>query len=210
MNDQAERDKVFAAVRHALAKDREGMALPDYDESLLVAETRLQAEGLWENFAVNCRAVNGHFMRSVAELGAFLQEYDYRRGFCDPTLQAEVGDPLEPLGIEVLTSFERERHNDYTFGITRATGAIAESGTVILNDFDTVDRLAALAPWVHVAVLRPEEIVRTIPEAIGNLGSAPNVVWVTGPSKTGDIEGILIEGVHGPGEQVCLCLGAGD
>ena len=35
-------------------------------------------------------------------------------------------------------------------------------------------------------------------------GDSPNIMWCTGPSKTADVEGILIEGVHGPGEQIAL------
>ena len=38
------------------------------------------------------------------------------------------------------------------------------------------------------------------------LGNDPNTIWVTGPSKTADVEGILIEGVHGPGAQIALLL----
>jgi L-lactate dehydrogenase complex protein LldG len=34
----------------------------------------------------------------------------------------------------------------------------------------------------------------------------PNIIWVTGPSKTADVEGILIQGVHGPGVQACLLV----
>jgi L-lactate dehydrogenase complex protein LldG len=77
---------------------------------------------------------------------------------------------------------------------------------LILDDDKTSDRLAALSPWVHVAVLYSEEIHRTIPEAIAALGDSPNIIWATGPSKTADVEGILIEGVHGPGEQIALLM----
>jgi len=66
--------------------------------------------------------------------------------------------------------------------------------------------LAALTPWVHVAVLDRTRIHRTIADALAALGDSPNVIWVTGPSKTADVEGILIEGVHGPGEQIALLL----
>ena len=45
-----------------------------------------------------------------------------------------------------------------------------------------------------------------LPEAVAALGGDPNVVWCTGPSKTADVEGILIEGVHGPGAQIALFL----
>lgn len=206
MSEESQREKIYASVRGALKGIQEKVALPDYDDAVCVSGIYLQKETLWENFCANFAAVSGRAMRSIDELAAFLREYDYGFGFCDPGLKEAVGEPLEKKGLEVAYAFERERHNEYTFGITRASGAIAESGTVVLNDFDTVDRLAALAPWVHVAVLEEDLMVRTIPEGIARFGDCPNIVWVTGPSKTGDIEGILIEGVHGPGEQVCLCL----
>ena len=106
----------------------------------------------------------------------------------------------------VETSYDRDRYDDYQFGITRATGAIAESGSLIIDDFKTSQRLAALSPWVHVGVLKKDEILRTIPDAITAFGDAPNIIWCTGPSKTADVEGILIEGVHGPGEQIALLV----
>ena len=43
-------------------------------------------------------------------------------------------------------------------------------------------------------------------DAIAALPEDPNGIWVTGPSKTADVEGILIQGVHGPGIQGCLLV----
>ena len=80
------------------------------------------------------------------------------------------------------------------------------TGTVIIDDQLTSRRLAALTPWVHVAVLQRQEIHRTIPDALAALGTNSNTIWCTGPSKTADVEGILIEGVHGPGEQIVLLV----
>jgi L-lactate dehydrogenase complex protein LldG len=45
-----------------------------------------------------------------------------------------------------------------------------------------------------------------MPDAIAAFGESPNIIWCTGPSKTADVEGILIEGVHGPGEQIALLV----
>ena len=201
-------ETVFEAIRSALGGLEEKTPLPDYDPAMLVAEGRLEGGSLQEVFGRNFRAVNGTPLSRTADLIALLEEGDFGFGYCDPTLGNSVGRHLEEAGLEVVYEFDRDRHNEYRFGITVATGAIAESGTVILNDFETSDRLAALSPWVHIAVLERAEkkIHRTLPEALAALGDCPNVVWATGPSKTADIEGILVEGVHGPGVQICLCI----
>ena len=161
----------------------------------------------WQAFSENFSAVSGRPMTGLGELVALLKEEGNEIGYCDPSLKKKVGAVLERDGLQVSYDFQREQVDEYSFGITRASGVIAESGTVILNDEDTVDRLAALAPWVHVAVIDQEPIFETIPEAIEKMGDSSNVIWVTGPSKTADIEGILIEGVHGPGIQICLKVG---
>ena len=150
--------------------------------------------------------MNGRAIDSLVLLMSWLRENDCSFGYCAPELYHSVGSAMEGEGFEISCEFDREKYEEYQFGITRATGAIAESGTVILTDRDTPDRLAALVPWIHIAVLRPEKLVQTIPDAIAQFGDHNNIIWATGPSKTADVEGILIEGVHGPGEQVCLLL----
>ena len=200
------RSQVFDRIRSSISQLQAKAMLPEYDVSLTHSATRLGGGDPLEIFQRNMRAVNGKPMSSVDELSAFLKQTGQTRGYCDPALMGSVGDALSSAGLTVETEYDRSRYDDYQFGITRATGAIAESGTLILDDLQTAHRLAALSPWVHVAVLRRSTIHRTISDALDHLGDSPNIVWATGPSKTADVEGILIEGVHGPGEQIALIM----
>ena len=200
------RDAIFAKIESANAALKTKAAYPDYDMKLVHSAPKLKGTDLWEIFARNFKYVNGRPMDSVEKLIGFLEANNQRHGYCDPALYDAIGSKLAAAGLTVETEYDRSRYEDYQFGITRATGAIAESGSVILDDDRTSHRLAALSPWVHVAVLERSEIHRTIPDAIAAFGDSPNIIWCTGPSKTADVEGILIEGVHGPGEQIALLL----
>ncbi len=208
-NATDDRAVIFSAIKAALAPlpASKRTPLPDYDLSVTVAQPRLTEADAWVDFERNLKAVNGRFLTSVPSLIAWLQEQKLTAGYCDPALRAEVGEPLAAAGLHVFYAYERARVDELLFGITSATGAVAETGSLILTDRDTPDRLAALAPWAHIAVVRRSQLKRTLAEAIADLPADPNVIFATGPSKTADVEGILIEGVHGPGEQVALLLG---
>lgn len=200
------KDAIFAKIRSATDGVKTKAAYPEYDMSLVHSAPKLEGSDLWDIFARNFSAVNGKPMTSIDQLIDFLKLTAQLRGYCDPALYDAVGSQLAAAGLTVETEYDRGRYDDYQFGITRATGAIAESGSVIIDDDRTSHRLAALSPWVHVAVLERAEIHRTIPDAIAAFGDSPNIIWCTGPSKTADVEGILIEGVHGPGEQIALLM----
>ena len=200
------RESIFAKIESANSALKTKAAYPEYDLSLVHSLPKLEGSDLWEIFSRNFSAVNGKPMASVDELIEFLKLTGQLHGYCDPALFDAIGRPLAAAGLTLETEYNRDRYDDYQFGITRATGAIAESGSVIIDDTRTSHRLAALSPWVHVAVLERGEIHRSIPDAIAAFGDSPNIIWCTGPSKTADVEGILIEGVHGPGEQIALLL----
>ena len=203
------REKIFASIRGSL-EGREGNLepYPDYEERDLVARPRLSSgDDSWNDFARNFSAVNGRAMDSIFLLMSWLNERDLSFGYCAPELYRSVGRVMEEENFEVSCKFDRSIYEDYQFGITKGSGVIAETGTVILTDRQTSDRLGALVPWVHVAVVDSSKIYQTISDAIAQFGDHSNIIWATGPSKTADVEGILIEGVHGPGEQICLCLG---
>jgi L-lactate dehydrogenase complex protein LldG len=192
------REQIFEKVRRALTARAEKAPYPEYDATEYVSQPRVAGGSAEQVFRRNFAAVHGLVVGDLAELQAVLVKQPLKKGCCDPALAAKLQD----LGIEWDVEFNRAKFDDYDIGVTFASGAVAETGSLILKDRATSDRLSALAPWVHVAVVRRAEIYLTIPDALAKLGDDPNVVFVTGPSKTADVEGILIEGVHGPGVQI--------
>lgn len=200
------RDQVLSKIRSALPGDAGQKPLPSFTTNDLLSLPHLEGLDLWDTFRRNFEAVHGRTMESVEVLADFLVERKATTGYCDPALLEQVGKPLQERGLKIETEFDRARYDDYQFGITRASGAIAESGTLIIDDHRTSDRLAALAPWIHVGLLERSELIRSIPEALERFDDCPNIIWATGPSKTADVEGILIEGVHGPGEEIALLV----
>jgi L-lactate dehydrogenase complex protein LldG len=201
----ADREQILGRVRQALAPLPQRAALPDWAAGLVVMRQARGAIEPWALFAERLLGVNGTPLTRAADLVALLEQNGWRHGYCDPALWPQLA-PAFPAAFRVETTFDRARVDDYQFGITRASAAIAETGTVALTDAGTSRRLAALTPWVHVAVLTRDQIFHDLPQAVAALPADPNIIWCTGPSKTADVEGILIEGVHGPGLQVVLLL----
>ena len=85
--------------------------------------------------------------------------------------------------------------------LTEATLAIAETGTLVLQNVAGQGRRAAtLVPDFHLCVLRAEDVVETVPEAVRHLEATATLptTFISGPSATADIEMTRIKGVHGP------------
>jgi L-lactate dehydrogenase complex protein LldG len=198
-----DREAILGRVRAALAPLPQRAALPDWESEVVVLRQARGAVDAWSLFAQRLKGVNGTPLERVAEMVSLLDTNGWRKGYCAPALWPSLREAF-PATFTVETTFDRTRVDDYQFGITEATAAIAETGTLVLTDRDTSARLAALAPWVHVAVIRRDRIFVDLPQAVAALAQDPNVIWCTGPSKTADVEGILIEGVHGPGRQIAL------
>ncbi|MFN4182964.1 MAG: lactate utilization protein C [bacterium] len=91
-------------------------------------------------------------------------------------------------------------------GFTTALLGIAQSGTLAVSG---EVRLISLLPPIHIALLRKENIVKTLPEGLSRLRKEAelySVVLITGPSRTADIEQTLVKGVHGPHRCVILLV----
>ena len=103
----------------------------------------------------------------------------------------------------------RQRLAESGMGITGADYAIAETGSVVVLPRQGLSRLVSVVPPVHVAIVRPSDVVGTLDDLFtlrrleylrhgGEMGSYLN--FITGPSRTADIEQTIVVGVHGPRE----------
>ena len=112
---------------------------------------------------------------------------------------------LTDLEIEEL-GIAPNAHDIFRFdiGISTAQAAIAETGTLVLDSAHERHRLVSLVPPVHIAIVDASRIVETLGDALALLRSkheiSPAVTFITGPSRTADIELTLAIGVHGPQE----------
>jgi L-lactate dehydrogenase complex protein LldG len=108
-----------------------------------------------------------------------------------------------PSGVEFVVDDGLEAVElDRVDGVmTGASVAIAETGTVVLqNVAGQGRRVATLVPDYHLCVVRVEDVVETVPEAMGRLQATAELAttFISGPSATADIEMTRIKGVHGP------------
>lgn len=96
-------------------------------------------------------------------------------------------------------------------GITGALGGLADTGSIIVASGQHRSRAASLLPETHIALLPTDRLYPTM-QAFFAASSAQeltenssNLVFITGPSRTADIEMIITRGVHGP-KRLCIVL----
>jgi L-lactate utilization protein LutC len=116
-----------------------------------------------------------------------------------------VAHALDTAGHQIVRPHDpsfRERLPHVAVGVTRCTAAIAETGTLLLTFDEHHPRATSLLPRTHLALVHAEDLVVSLADALARIPSpAPSAVtFVTGPSRSADIEQILTLGVHGPAQ----------
>lgn len=126
----------------------------------------------------------------------------------DTALQLR-GIDVVPVVRDVSATREelREQMRRADVGLTGTDYALAETGSLVILPRQGLSRLVSLVPPVHVALVRPDEVLESLHDLFllrrleykqrsGEMGSYLN--FITGPSRTADIEMTIVQGVHGP------------
>jgi L-lactate dehydrogenase complex protein LldG len=156
----------------------------------------------------------------IHQLAAILRQRELKSLVYPP--QTALGDTLEnhwknerdnlPQLVPYETDIEDFKDRLFTIdaGITSTAGAIADPGALILWPSEKEPRLMSLVPSIHIAVLEADNIFSSFLEAMRtekwSTKMPTNVVLISGPSKTADIEMTLAFGVHGPRELIVLIV----
>jgi L-lactate dehydrogenase complex protein LldG len=211
-----ERDQILQAIREGLKQ----AVLPDARPQRPVNHLPRAAATL-DTFITELTRVAGQVIRvnTPQEAAQTVADLCVERGWLEALAWeldeigcAGLGEALAKAGVRVLTTDTEPRTLAHIpVGLTGAEAAIAESGTLVLRKRPRRSSLASLLPPVHVALLPASRIVADMVSYFEQVGDAAalirdtsNLTFITGPSRTGDIEQVLTLGVHGPKELIVV------
>jgi L-lactate dehydrogenase complex protein LldG len=219
----SERENIFARIREALsvkAHAHHVTGLPTTAEHRRVMPSvGAASEDQFALFAKNAGDLKASFkiLRDASELTAELRAMRdtegwkrvgaHRGGLADTAAQS-LGLPL------LLTSNGYDKHEleQCDVGISECDALVAQTGTVVLTSQTAGGRALSCLPPHHLVIARRDQLVADLPAAFALIKQRhgpkfPSMIsFITGPSRTGDIERILVLGAHGPKRLTIFCL----
>ena len=131
----------------------------------------------------------------------------------DSPLQQATGinQKLQSMGITVYTDVTdiAEHAESSDIGISTVEFGIGETGSVCMDGYAFESRLVSMLPPIHIAFMSSKNIVPGITEAfdiISKVYDSGYISFITGPSRTADIERVLTIGVHGPSRFILVAI----
>ena len=174
---------------------------------------------MFDLFRARAEAASAEVHRVGGRAGAlhFVEELLRREGVAD-TAGARAVWALGPLVPGPDAPGLASRVPGLTFDVTREAAAasrvgvsemewgIADTGTVVQDATDPALRLVSTLPEIHVAIIPASRILPGLADVVSRLYPArvPYISFITGPSRTADIERVLTIGVHGPSRLVVV------
>jgi len=176
---------------------------PEADRVALFAKTFAAADGV---------LLRGPVEKALSDLGEMLRMEGVTALFFpeDDAAAREIAEALVPFGPFSLTTGAEVRGGGaaVTAGFRTAEAAIAETGTVVETSAGGRTLLPGLIADVHVSIVPAASVVVRMEEALAAVAADPprNLSFLSGPSRTGDIEQTLTIGAHGPRKAIALLL----
>jgi L-lactate dehydrogenase complex protein LldG len=150
-------------------------------------------------------------------LGARARERDWQRvAWHDHPLVREVLSGISCSTHQVDVSgkvFDKDALEGCDAGITACECLVAQTGSIVVASDSGGGRALSILPHCHVVIATVDQVVPVLADALGlmrerRLGPLPSMLsFITGPSRTGDIERILVLGAHGPKELIVILVG---
>ena len=110
-----------------------------------------------------------------------------------------IVEQLESLGVQIISpSAEKHIISQCDLGITEADFLLAETGTLVLRASAEKPRAVSLVPRVHLAIVSPDMLRADMHQVFAETKDEHYLVFISGPSRTADIELTVTLGVHGP------------
>jgi L-lactate dehydrogenase complex protein LldG len=109
---------------------------------------------------------------------------------------AQLSSEIPGLGFDV----SRQTAADALIGISEADWALADTGSLVADQTAVAQRMASTLPSIHVALIGTDRILPDKPAVFSRIDPRASryIAFITGPSRTADIERVLTIGVHGP------------
>ncbi len=148
----------------------------------------------------------------AAELAAGAEPASLAAAGLSPRERQALAGHCAAAGVELLEGDLRARAQAIGAGLTPAAWGVAETGTLVVDSVDEDLRLCSMLPERHIALLPAEKVAPDLESISGELDSLmarrPGyLAFITGPSRTADIERVLTIGVHGPADLFILLIG---
>jgi L-lactate dehydrogenase complex protein LldG len=192
------RDEMLARIRIALGEPRSWSESVPRGYRTTTGLTRGELAKLLADRLADYGATVRRCGRSelAATVAAALAGRGARAVIVPHGLDVPIPDDIEQVPGDGMTAAELDAVDGV---ITGAALAIAETGTIILDGTPGQGRRAlSLVPDYHLCVLRGDQIVGLVTEALAMLDPRRPLTWISGPSATSDIELERVKGVHGP------------
>lgn len=200
------REAILGSVRSALK--RQGGAPPAPPKVAVASRAAGDPASELELLLAEISKISGVTRRLAgpddldAALANLVQVEQVQRATLWPTAElSELGlfERLQALGVEIISPFaDYHALASCDLGITGVDAALPETGTLVLRGTPEQPRAVSLLPRVHLALLRPAALRADLDAVFAEVKHDNYAVFITGPSRTADIELTLTIGVHGP------------